>query len=148
MSLKFKVIKPKTLEAGIFRSQFLKAAEDMAADVHADFDDVTSEFRHNVPFSEDVKATGDTITVSVMTDDLGFKYYDQGNGGPDAVIRPVNAKALRWIDKSGEVIFRKSVHGYSGRKAVERLEQLWADKAPVYFERAMQQAARNSGFAL
>lgn len=148
MSLRFKVFKPPKLEVGIFRREFLSAAEDMAADVHADFDDVTSEFRHAVPFDESVTTTGETIKVSVMTDDLGFKYYDQGNGGPDQVIRPVHAKALRWIDKSGEVIFRKSVHGYSGREAVAKLEKLWAEKAPVYFERAMQDAVKASGHSM
>lgn len=148
MSIKFKVVKPKLLDPNIFRREFMDAAKDMAADVHNDFDDITAEFRHAVPFDESVSVSGETIKISVMTDDLGFKYYDQGNGGPNTIIRPLRSRYLHWIDKSGEDVFRKSVHGYSGRFAVQKLEKLWAEKAPIYFERAMQTAAHNSGSSL
>lgn len=145
MSVRFKVFKPAMLQASVFQDAFVDSAKQMASDVHDDFDAITENWRHAVPFEETVNKGNGAINISVMTDDLGFKYYDQGNGGPGAIIRPVNAKALHWINKEGQDVFRKYVHGYEGKFAVQRLEKLWADKAPVYFQVAMREAAKNSG---
>ena len=149
MTLKFKVIKPVALNPAVFKSAFMEAAKEMAEKVHEDFDEEIDFFRHEVPFEESVSESNQGVTVSVMTADLGFKYYDMGNGGPNRIIRPVRARALHWIDKdTGEDVFRKSVHGYDGRHAVEKIEKMWAEKAPVLFELAMSNAAKESGHAL
>ena len=147
--MKIKVIKPKALNVSAFRDAFGAAAKDVAQDMHADFDAVTADWRHAVPFEETVKEGGDTIIVSVKTADLGFRYYDLGNGGPGQIIRPVRAKALHWIDKqTGEDVFRKSVHGYDGRHAVEKIRQMQIEKIPVIFEKAMSKAVKASGHAI
>lgn len=148
MTLKFKIIRPKALNENVFQQAFSDATKQMAKEVHADFDEITASWRHAVPFEETISETARETTVSVLTDDLGFKYYDQGNGGPGRIITPTRAKALHWVDKSGQDVFRKSVRGYDGRKAVEKIEKMWAEKAPVLFELAMQKAAKESGNAI
>lgn len=149
MTLKLKVIKPKALNPSVFNDAFREAAKDVAQDMHADFDAVTADWRHQVPFEEKVDEANGNIVVSVKTADLGFRYYDLGNGGPGEIIRPVRAKALHWIDKqTGEDVFRKSVRGYDGRHAVEKIKQMQAEKIPLVFERAMSKAVKESGHAI
>jgi len=148
MTLKFKVIKPSSLNPALFKAAIVDAANEMTKQVHRDFDEEISFFRHGVTFDESVSENSNGVTASVLTADLGFKYYDQGNGGPDRVIRPVRAKALHWIDKGGADVFRKSVHGYDGRHAVDKIEKMWAEKAPVLFTLYVSSAAKESGHAL
>lgn len=150
MTLKFKAFKPAKLDADVFKSAFMDAARDMAGEVEGDFQKEldAAEFRHAVPFEEIVSSSGNTIKIEVKTNDLGFKYYDQGNGGPSRIIRPTQSNVLHWVDKTGEDVFRKFVHGYKGRFVVAKIEGLWQKKSLVLFQDAMHSAVQRSGQAI
>lgn len=148
MAVTFKTIRPKGIKKEVFTKQFVEAAEMMASDVHYDFDLITARWKNPPAFDEKVKETPKAIELSVLTGDMVFKYYDQGNGGPTRIIKPVRAQALHWVDKSGEDVFRKWVHGYAGRHAVDKVEKDWLKKAPKYFEDAMGKAVLKSGHAI
>ena len=127
--IKFKTLKPEKLDAGAFHSAFVETAQKMAHDVHADFDTTTSDFRHKVDWEENVKTSGTGLEISVLTGDVGFYYFDQGNGGPARIIRPKKSKVLHFVSKeTGEDVFTKFVHGYNGRKVVRAVESKWKTK--------------------
>lgn len=148
MTVRFRVFAPKTIPAGLFNEKFVEAAKGMGKEVHADFDEVTKNWKNQPEFEEDVQDTGRAIQLTVLTSDMVFRYYDQGNGGPERIIRPVNSKVLHWVDPVEGDVFVAYVHGYEGRHAVEKIEKDWAEKAPPFFEKAMAQAVKESGQAI
>ena len=138
MTIKFNVTRPRQIDPRAFRAAFLDASRKVAKEIHSDLDLTTNDFRHEVKFTEEVKETGNGIVISVKTDDLGYKYFDQGNGGPSRIIRPVRAKVLHFISKeTGEDVFTKYVHGYNGRHVVQAVESKWTEQIPEYFDRAL-----------
>jgi len=146
MTITFKVIAPKKLDSKVFEKAFMDASKEMAGEVHKDFNAVTEKWHDTIAFEEKVVETSQGIEVSVMTSDKIFKYYDQGNGGPQRIIRPTHSSVLHWVDKNtGEEFFRKWVHGYEGRKAVDKIEKIWLKKAPILFNKAMAEAVSKSG---
>lgn len=146
---KFRTIIPKLLPKKVFDDAFRTAAREMEKDIKGAYEDATNFFRNRPVFRGYVRISADEIYISVGTDSVPFRYYDLGNGGPTRIIRPVRAKALHWVDTSGEDVFVKWVRGYEGRKITEGIQAIWSGGLMAdYFDRAIVQAIQESGHAM
>lgn len=138
MSAKFTVIKPELLKYKVFRNSFFNAASEMAEDVKREFEDSTSKWKDKPAFKSSVKASSDNIEINVGTENLIFKFVDEGTA--PHIIKPVRAKVLHWVDpESGGDRFATLVHhpGYAGSKITEHISAIFSELMPDYFEQAL-----------
>jgi hypothetical protein len=145
---KFKTIIPKLLPEKVFQSAFENASREMERDVKGAFADATAFFKTPPVWRGYVRIDNNGTYISVGTQSIAFKYYDEGNGGPTRIIRPVRASVLHWVDPNGEDVFVKWVHGYEGKKVSESITAIWQGLMPDYFDKHLQVAIKESGHAI
>jgi hypothetical protein len=148
MSVKFKAIRPAGLKKEVFEQAFDQASEDLAQKIQYSFREATDFFRDKPVFTSKIEGTRRSRTITVTTDQLGFHYYDLGNGGPTRIIRPVKSSVLHWINRSGKDVFAKWVHGYKGFEVSKKIGEFWDKKVVKHFEFYLKQAVKNSGHAM
>lgn len=140
-----KPIIPRGLRSQAFADAWSKAAHDVVQGMMKDFKDATLFFKDPPVWRTYVKQSKKDILMSVTTKSVAFRYYDQGNGGPNKIIYPKRSKVLHWVDKSGDDVFVAWVHGYEGRKVTETVRDMWTDKMYDIFGKYLAEAAEASG---
>ncbi len=149
MSVKFRTIIPKVLNERVFDNAWKTAARNMERDVKGAFQDATKDWKHQPEWRGYVRIDGNGAYISVSTNDLIFKFVDEGT--EPHIIKPVNAKVLHWEDPlTGEDRFATLVHhpGYKGAKISESIVEIWNGLMPIYFDDELRKAIQESGHAL
>lgn len=144
----FRTILPKLLPLKVFDDAFEKASRQMEKDVKGAFEDAVSEWEHQPTWRGYVRVGADQIYISVGTNDLIFKFVDEGTKAH--IIRPVRAKTLRWVS-GGETFFAKEVHhpGTKAQKISQTIRDIWSGGLMAeYFDNYLVQAIRESGHAI
>lgn len=149
MTVRFRTIAPKLLPIPAFQNAFEKAAREMEKDVKAAFEDAVAAWKHQPTWRGYVRLNQNGILISVGTQDLIFKFVDEGT--EPHIIRPVRAKVLHWITPAGEDAFAKEVHhpGTKAQKISEGINDIWQGGLMAeYFEDALTNAVMESGHAI
>lgn len=157
-----KGIKPSKLK-GDFRLAFMNAMRKSAKEITADFEKTTQTWDHKPKFESVISLTGPGPTVMVGTDDLVYKFVDEGTKAHEIVPkRPggvlvfpgtFSAKTIPGVIgsragyKGGEIIKRPRVHhpGTEARRFTEVIKGKWEKRFKSDMEDVMREAARDSG---
>ena len=149
MTVRFRPIVPKLLPTKVFEDKFKQAARQMEQDVKGAFEDAVAAWNHQPIWRGYVRVNSAGILISVGTQDLIFKFVDEGT--EPHIIRPVKAKVLHWITPSGDNAFAKEVHhpGTKAQKISENIRDIFADGLMYeYFQDALTEAVMESGHAI
>lgn len=160
--LKFKQIKPSTLNIDGMIDALVAEAERVADEIETDFAFTTSTWDHQPKFEKEIDTT-DGIAVLVGTDDEIYGYVNDGTR--PHTIEPVNKSVLRfqagYTPKTspgsmtskrggsfGDFVYAKSVRhpGIRPRNFDKRISKEWESKYKSRMEGAMRDARHASGW--
>lgn len=161
-----KAIIPKNkFKPEVFRTEAVKAMEEAAKGITADFEKTTATWKHQPEFKSAVDI-GKTVNLVVGTTDEIYGYVDKGTR--PHIIRPKKAKALafpggkytpktkpRFIGSmaggsSGATVFSQEIHhpGTKARKFTEELFKRWRNRIYDSVSKAFSRAAKLSGHSM
>lgn len=168
--LLIKTIKPKKrLDREHFRKTFYNAMRRIGTQVKKDFGKTTATWEHEVEFKESVSIGGPGPVLMVWTDDLIYRYVDQGTK-PHEIWAGIytgksDKKALAFGSKfkakttprvlgsgpgfsGGDVIFRPFVNhpGTEAREFSEMIQKSWEPKFKREMEATLRTAVKTSGY--
>lgn len=163
-ALVIKVIKPSKLNEAAMRLQLLNDMRKVGTAMKASFAEVTATWKTEVLFEVQISLAGGP-QVEVFTTNKIWDYVDRGT--PPHVIRPKNAKALRFqsgyaakttpgvIGSSaggpfGPVVFSKGVNhpGNQPGGFTKEIQKIWTPKFKRTMEASMVKVAKASGHDL
>ena len=162
-----KSVKPSKLK-GDMRLDFLNAMRKMAREITADFQKTTATWDHKPKFEQQVSLTGPGPVVLVGTDDLIYKFVDEGTKEHDIFAGYYTGKSNKRVlvfpgtftaktvpgiigsragSKGGETVKRPFVHhpGTKARRFTEVIKGKWEKRFKSDMQDVMKQAARDSG---
>lgn len=164
----FRSIKPgQKFKSSTFRAQMKDAAERMAPGIEKDFAKTTRTWKEKPKFSREVKVgvaaggrlakqvTGSAsgVSVEVSTDSDVYRFVDEGTKVRYATMTPdfLAKTRPRWIGSRkgrGGLLFvnkKRPRPGIKAREFSKEIHKKWQKPFRVEMERAMKQAAKESG---
>ena len=168
--LLMKVIKPKkAIDREHFRKSFYNSMRRVATQVRKDFGKTTATWEHKVEFKESVSIAGPGPILQVWTDDLIYKFVDQGTK-PHEIWAGIytgksNKKVLAFGSqfkaktqprvlgsgpgaRGGDMIFRPFVQhpGTEAREFSEMIQKDWKPRFKREMEATLRDAVKTSGY--
>ena len=147
-------IKPKPIEALIFRLAIIREESKIAKDVEKDFIKTTKKWKKKPVWIRDVDHTKEKIIIFVGTENEIYGYVDKGT--KKHIIRPKKAEVLRFRGSSyrgrgrpraSDYVYTKLVNhpGFKGYGHSKRIGKKWQPLSLARLNAALARAAKKSG---
>ena len=168
--LLLKVIRPKKrLDKDHFRREFYNAMKRCATQVKRDYKKTTQSWSHQPEFKESVSIAGPGPILQVWTEDLIYKFVDEGTkpheiwagiytGKSDKKVLAFGSKFTPKTQprvlgsgpgfSGGDVLFRPFVEhpGTKAREFSEMIQKDWEPRFKREMEATLREAVKTSGY--